>query len=821
MKEIFAQITKVVENPDGTCDVYGQAAAEVPDKVKEVMDYATARPEIEKWRDDALARSGGKSLGNIRSMHGKVASGKATAIDFDDVAKTVQLAAKIIDPVEVQKCREGVYTGFSVGGDYAKRWPDPVNRGLMRYTPKLTEISLVDNPCIPTALFQQVKLDGTCVMQKFVGNLGGFTARRLGRLSKEPESAEKYATDQARDPTARFAVSQDDLGNPHVGNMLRGQAQKVRKDGDHAGACTIEADAASHDAWTAKGAGEHEAASKAHQKAAEAHAEKNPAMALIHKAKANHHLAEAKAMRGDVPTEAEKLASFEELQKYNEDQPRDDHGRFGEGGGGTSSKPHPGGGSERQQAAGKLTDKADQASKDAHMTAAGERAAQDAHIAAYHAHQVIANTAKSPKAASYHQKMADEHFRRASIHSSRFPHFTGKGTETGDLQKGGEDQARDSDGRFASGGGTPSKPPSREMRQQKGEAASMRASRASFQAECDTKTAEKEGSRNAHLDAAASHDEAGDKHMDAARFGNKENRGMHTAKADVHYDKAEEHYAKAGKAEKLAKDASPLICKGCGGPVMDGKCTKCSMAVEAGDLKKEREEECPICGGEMDEDGCCEDCGYCPDDLLERAAPGKELNKAEAGVQFSIGFPKGGGGSKVQSVVFDKGKYTVSTATKWLKDHDFGGTESDVTDNTIRFRQEDPGQFDRIRMKTPGKAVVAGELRKAAKHLVIEDDGTKHLPYTGDDGKPDHNLMGAAHAALHGGYRGNKYEGPNKEKAKAKLKGIYAKEGMELPSEKSADADELKKRTGADLFTPLGTYEFELKRSSKLKQEVS
>ena len=52
----------------------------------------------------------------------------------------------------------------------------------------------------------------------------------------------------------------------------------------------------------------------------------------------------------------------------------------------------------------------------------------------------------------------------------------------------------------------------------------------------------------------------------------------------------------------------------------------------------------------------------------------------------------------------------------------------------------------------------------AVQHLVSDKSGD-HLPYTGDDGKPDHHLMGAAWAALHGGYRGNKYAGPDKAKA--------------------------------------------------------
>lgn len=59
-------------------------------------------------------------------------------------------------------------------------------------------------------------------------------------------------------------------------------------------------------------------------------------------------------------------------------------------------------------------------------------------------------------------------------------------------------------------------------------------------------------------------------------------------------------------------------------------------------------------------------------------------------------------------------------------------------------------------------------------------DGQPALPVK-KNGKLDHRLMGAAWAALHGGYRGNKYEGKGKEQAIAKLKRLYKKEGMETP----------------------------------------
>lgn len=72
----------------------------------------------------------------------------------------------------------------------------------------------------------------------------------------------------------------------------------------------------------------------------------------------------------------------------------------------------------------------------------------------------------------------------------------------------------------------------------------------------------------------------------------------------------------------------------------------------------------------------------------------------------------------------------------------------------------------------------------SSHYLVVEDPQHPsgwHLRVRGTDGKPDHTLMGAAWAALHGGYRGNKYEGPDKAEALRKLTALYSSEKMELP----------------------------------------
>src|SRR5208337_4356887 len=156
--------------------VTGVATAETPDRSGEICDYASSKPYFEKWSAEALAASGGKSLGAVRAMHNKIAAGKLTGIDFDDEMKRVVVSAKIVDDDEWRKVTEGVYTGFSQGGRYVKRWPDP-DSGLVRYTAEPHEISLVDLPCLPDATFEVVK-DGAVEKRAFAprADAAGATA---------------------------------------------------------------------------------------------------------------------------------------------------------------------------------------------------------------------------------------------------------------------------------------------------------------------------------------------------------------------------------------------------------------------------------------------------------------------------------------------------------------------------------------------------------------------------------------------------------------------------------------------------------------------
>lgn len=153
--KLFLPIRKVDEEQRL---VYGVITEETLDKAGEVLDYAGSKPLFEKWSNGIASATEGKSYGNVRVMHtNKVAGILNQELVFDDEAKTIEACAKVIDDAEWALVQAGAYTGFSIGGRYAKRWEQD---GQKRFIAEPVEVSLVDNPCVPTATFSLVKADG-------------------------------------------------------------------------------------------------------------------------------------------------------------------------------------------------------------------------------------------------------------------------------------------------------------------------------------------------------------------------------------------------------------------------------------------------------------------------------------------------------------------------------------------------------------------------------------------------------------------------------------------------------------------------------------
>lgn len=76
----------------------------------------------------------------------------------------------------------------------------------------------------------------------------------------------------------------------------------------------------------------------------------------------------------------------------------------------------------------------------------------------------------------------------------------------------------------------------------------------------------------------------------------------------------------------------------------------------------------------------------------------------DSGIRFVLGIVKKAGkrASEVQSVIFDKLKWTAAAAKQWLRDHNFTGTGKDEGATYWRFRQKPPSRYREFRTIVPG-----------------------------------------------------------------------------------------------------------------------
>lgn len=145
MAKLYAEIAKMEAKDDGTVKVWGYASSEAVDSDGEIIAAEAMKAAIPDYM----------KFGAVREMHGSNAAGTAIEINVEDDGRTF-FGAHIVDPVAVTKVKTGVYKGFSIGGSVTAR--DELNKSQITGL-KLTEISLVDRPANPDAVFTCFKAD--------------------------------------------------------------------------------------------------------------------------------------------------------------------------------------------------------------------------------------------------------------------------------------------------------------------------------------------------------------------------------------------------------------------------------------------------------------------------------------------------------------------------------------------------------------------------------------------------------------------------------------------------------------------------------------
>ena len=145
MTKLYGEISKMEQQEDGTVKVWGYASSEAVDSDGETVTAEAMKAAIPDYM----------KFGAVREMHGKSAAGTAIEINVEEDGRTY-FGAHVVDPVAVKKVQTGVYKGFSIGGSVTER--DGLNKAVIKGI-RLTEISLVDRPANPDAVFTCFKAD--------------------------------------------------------------------------------------------------------------------------------------------------------------------------------------------------------------------------------------------------------------------------------------------------------------------------------------------------------------------------------------------------------------------------------------------------------------------------------------------------------------------------------------------------------------------------------------------------------------------------------------------------------------------------------------
>lgn len=143
--KLYAEISKTEELDDGTVKVWGYASSGAVDSDGEIITPDAMKAALPDYM----------KFGAVREMHQAKAAGTAIEATVEDDGRTF-FGAHVVDSEAVKKVKANVYKGFSIGGKVTER--DSLDKSVIKGI-KLVEISLVDRPANPEALFTMYKAE--------------------------------------------------------------------------------------------------------------------------------------------------------------------------------------------------------------------------------------------------------------------------------------------------------------------------------------------------------------------------------------------------------------------------------------------------------------------------------------------------------------------------------------------------------------------------------------------------------------------------------------------------------------------------------------
>lgn len=176
IKKIYGLISKTETLDDGTIKVFGYASSGSEDSDGEFISPEAMKEALPDYL----------KFGAVREMHRDIAAGTALEAKVLEDGRT-WFGAHVVDPIAVLKVKTGTYKGFSIGGKVLER--DNLNKNLIKKI-KLVEVSLVDRPANPEAIFTMFKADTINENKKLDKNKKNIYNKRKNK-TMEKENLEK------------------------------------------------------------------------------------------------------------------------------------------------------------------------------------------------------------------------------------------------------------------------------------------------------------------------------------------------------------------------------------------------------------------------------------------------------------------------------------------------------------------------------------------------------------------------------------------------------------------------------------------------------
>lgn len=216
--KIYAEISKTEAQDDGTIKVWGYASSEAVDSDGETITADAMKAALPDYM----------KFGAVREMHQPLAAGTAIEANVEDDGRTY-FGAHVVDPIAVKKIETGVYKGFSIGGKVTAR--DELNKSIIKGL-KLVEVSLVDRPANPEAVFTCYKAEGIETPNGDGISAVDALAEMLNKGEISPERLIELAKAEIDNPRQQEAAPNDPPANAGGEGVGEGDAAKASEGGE-------------------------------------------------------------------------------------------------------------------------------------------------------------------------------------------------------------------------------------------------------------------------------------------------------------------------------------------------------------------------------------------------------------------------------------------------------------------------------------------------------------------------------------------------------------------------------------------------------------